>query len=172
MDTTNISSRRISCISAIKAMGFYCMFSWRINPCPAEYIKMPLPLLIFSQSDYLIKVVYINSNTEWQTVQVQISWLLQKPTDLDLHCLQRQAISGFSRTRVKKNIIWIKLCLQLFCLAFYDLISFNTYVVMGKFSRQQVDCIFSYFSQKIGLGDICIKYQVLFSGKKNKKNIS
>ena len=24
----------------------------------------------------------------------------QKPTDLDLHCLQRQDISGFSRTRV------------------------------------------------------------------------
>ena len=25
----------------------------------------------------------------------------QKPTDLDLHCLQRQDISGFSRTRVR-----------------------------------------------------------------------
>ena len=32
---------------------------------------------------------------------IQISWLLQKPTDLDLHCLQRQDIYGFSRTRVK-----------------------------------------------------------------------
>ena len=27
-----------------------------------------------------------------------------KPTDLDLHCLQRQGISGFSRTRVKDEI--------------------------------------------------------------------
>ena len=27
--------------------------------------------------------------------------LLQKPTDLDLHCLQMQGISGLSRTRVK-----------------------------------------------------------------------
>ena len=27
----------------------------------------------------------------------------QKPTDLDLHCLQRQGISGFSRTRVKQD---------------------------------------------------------------------
>ena len=35
-------------------------------------------------------------------MQIQISWLLQKPTDLDLHCLQRQGISGFSRTRVNK----------------------------------------------------------------------
>ena len=26
----------------------------------------------------------------------------EKPTDLDLHCLQRQCISGFSRTRLKK----------------------------------------------------------------------
>ena len=34
-------------------------------------------------------------------MQIQISWLLQKPTDLDLHCLQRQNISGFSRTRVE-----------------------------------------------------------------------
>ena len=25
----------------------------------------------------------------------------QKPTDLDLHCLQRQGLSGFSRTRGK-----------------------------------------------------------------------
>ena len=34
-------------------------------------------------------------------MQIQISRLLQKPTDLDLHCLQRQSISGFSWTRVK-----------------------------------------------------------------------
>ena len=38
-------------------------------------IKMPLPFLIFSQLDYLIQIVDINSH---------------KPTDLDLHCLQSQ----------------------------------------------------------------------------------
>ena len=37
-------------------------------------------------------------------MQIQISWLLRKPTDLDLHCLQRQGISGFSRTRVKSKL--------------------------------------------------------------------
>ena len=62
---------------------------------------MPHPLLNFSQSDYLIQIVDINSYTEWQTVQNQISWLLKKPTDLDLHCLQRQSISGFSRTSIQ-----------------------------------------------------------------------
>ena len=30
--------------------------------------------------------------------------VLQRPTDLDLHCLHRQGISGFSRTRVNRRI--------------------------------------------------------------------
>ena len=32
-----------------------------------------------------------------------MSWLLQKPADLDLHCLQKQGLSGFSRTRVNQT---------------------------------------------------------------------
>ena len=32
--------------------------------------------------------------------------LAQKPTDLNLHCLQWQDISGFSRTWVKQNQTW------------------------------------------------------------------
>ena len=72
---------------------------------------IPRPLLIFSISEYLIQMVYINSHIEWQTVQIQISWLPQKPTDLDPHCLQRQGISGCSITRVKfdlyLSIFWI-----------------------------------------------------------------
>ena len=42
---------------------------------------MPHPLLNVSQSDVLIKIV--------------------DSTDLDLHCLLRQSISGFNRTKVK-----------------------------------------------------------------------
>ena len=30
-------------------------------------------------------------------MQIQISWLLQKPTDLDLHCLLRQGMSCLAR---------------------------------------------------------------------------
>ena len=74
---------------------------------------MPCPFLIFSQSDYLIQIVDTNSYTKWQTVQIQISWLLQKPTDLDLHCLQRQGISGFSRTRVKMHVFTCRECLYI-----------------------------------------------------------
>ena len=38
---------------------------------------MPHPFQTFSQSDYLIQIVDINSHNEWQTVQIQISWLLR-----------------------------------------------------------------------------------------------
>ena len=65
---------------------------------------MPRLFSIFSQLNCLIQTVDINLNTEWQTVQIKISWLLQKPTDLDLHFLQRQGISGFSRPRVKISL--------------------------------------------------------------------
>ena len=58
------------------------------NPCHAEQITMPCPLLAVNQSDYLIQVVDTNSHSNGQTVQIQIS-------------LQRQGISRFSRTRVK-----------------------------------------------------------------------
>ena len=51
-------------------------------------------------------------------MQIQISWLLQKPTDLDLHCLQMQGISGFSRTRVKTCACLIQIYLHIF--SFYD----------------------------------------------------
>ena len=77
---------------------------------------MPCPFLIFSQSDYLIHIVDINSHTQWQTVQIQISWLLQKPTDLALHCLQRQDISGTSRTRVKFCFISMRGCFCKMCM--------------------------------------------------------
>ena len=48
---------------------FFCFFFLShgskklINPCHAVYIKIPRPLLIFSQSDNLIWVVDINSHT-------------------------------------------------------------------------------------------------------------
>ena len=91
-----------SCLPEQKMAENLPRVSIHLNPCHAEQIHMPRPLLTFSQSDYLIQIVDINSHTKWQTVQIQISWLLQKPTDLDLHCLQRKGISGFSRTRVMK----------------------------------------------------------------------
>ena len=60
-------------------------------------IKMLHPLLTLSQSVSLIQIFDTNSHTDRQTVQIQISWLLKKPTDLDLHCVQRLVVYGFSR---------------------------------------------------------------------------
>ena len=36
-----------------------------VNTCHAEWIKMPRPLLIYSQLDSLIQFVDINSDTKW-----------------------------------------------------------------------------------------------------------
>ena len=67
---------------------------------------MPRPLLISSQSDYLIRVFDINSHIYWQTVQIQISWLLHEPTDLDLHCLLWQGMSFSAREGLKTKLLW------------------------------------------------------------------
>ena len=60
---------------------------------------MPRPLLIlpdqFAWSRLVIQIQILNGK------QCR-SRSVQKPTDLDLHCLQRQGISGFSRTRVNE----------------------------------------------------------------------
>ena len=65
---------------------------------------MTHPLLIFSQSGNLIQIVDINSCTEWQTVQIQISWLLKKPTDLELNCLQLHCLQKKAGSiRVKQD---------------------------------------------------------------------
>ena len=47
-----------------------------------------------AQSDHLIQIVDMDSYLMANSADPD-------PTDLDLHCLQRQDISGFSRTRVK-----------------------------------------------------------------------
>ena len=47
-----------------KKCGYdHTMSSLGLNTCPAEYIKMPCPLPIYSQSDYLIQIVAINLHT-------------------------------------------------------------------------------------------------------------
>ena len=85
-------------------------------------------------------------------MQIQIRWLLQKPTDLDLHCLQRQGISGFSRTRVKYSKCnlgiqkyWYVVLLQY--TGWFDLITGITLKVPSKIviNRWQSNCCSSLF---------------------------
>ena len=40
---------------------------------------------------------YLSLRSEKKTVQIQIGWLLQKQTDLDLNCLLRQGMSCSAR---------------------------------------------------------------------------
>ena len=77
-------------------------------------IRKILILVILNKLRCHTQIVDINSHTEWQTVQIKISGLLLKPTDLDLHCLQKQSISGFSRTRIKTIVISKDLYLKIY----------------------------------------------------------
>ena len=56
-------------------------------------------LVIVSQSDYLIQIANIRF----------AHWMINSadPADLKLHCLQRHSISGFNRSRVKINTVWL-----------------------------------------------------------------
>ena len=72
---------RLYCILQIKNIPKLLLFAM-INPCPAEP-RYTLPL---------------------QTVWNQISWLLKKPTDLDLHCLP---LSMWIYINNLDQIIWL-----------------------------------------------------------------
>ena len=44
-------------------------------------------------------------------MQIQISWLLQKPTDLDLHCLQNRVYPGSAEqglTEILEGLGWVR----------------------------------------------------------------
>ena len=82
-------------------------------------------------------------------MQIQVSWLLQKPTDLDLHCLQSQGMSGFSRTRVKYAHKWHfagVLCMHV-CL-----IQENIYVSKCWCSAHTINKVTYLFKKNIRIG--------------------
>ena len=116
---------------------------------------MPHLLLIVSQSDYLIQVIDTNSNTEWQTVQIHISWLLQKPTNLNLHCLLRQGIPGFSRTRVFKTpISGCGSYKHIYCLVFTSYNYFSRTIsgsALHRSKQSSSSAVFSFVSVLITL---------------------
>ena len=75
------------------------IFSWRNkkhissfwlkkkNALPGATIWTTLLNGTVCQISCILTLVLQNPNMPLQTVQIQISWLLKKPTDLDLHCL-------------------------------------------------------------------------------------
>ena len=72
-------------------------------------------------------------------MQIKISWLLQKPTDLDLHCLLRQGMSCSAREGLKCNLV-VNSCK-----------SFNLYHSKSNSADDKLEVFLSFFfSQKIG----------------------
>ena len=54
-----------------------------------------------NNADQLASSEFVCVEVLWPSQPNGVMSLLQKPTDLDLHCSQRQDTSRFSRTRVK-----------------------------------------------------------------------
>ena len=94
---------------------------------------MPCPLLIFSQSEYLIQIFDTNSHTEWQTVQIQISWL--KPTDLELHCFKGKTYLGSDMypARTRGNVFSAETQLTLA----YSVLIFCNLIYMGHTKQKK-----------------------------------
>ena len=67
-----------------------------------QTVKAQISLHILPTSNFQpIKVLDPDCCYKFKYIMANSADLDQKPTDLDLHCFQRQYISGFSRTRVK-----------------------------------------------------------------------
>ena len=47
-------------------------------------------LAVSAHPSCMIPFVTLDTRAQWKTVWIMISWLLQKPTDLDLHCFQHR----------------------------------------------------------------------------------
>ena len=86
---------------------------------------MPCPLRIFSQSDYLIQIVDINSHTELQTVQIQISWLLRSQLIWIYTVCKGRIYPGSAGQGLIFFCEWCLLLAHAALLAFPLLISFN-----------------------------------------------
>ena len=76
-----------------------CYSNCIINPCQAEYITVAMP----SSNLQPVRLLGCwNKFTYWMANSADPDQLAsEEANDLDLHCLQRQGLSGFSRTRVK-----------------------------------------------------------------------
>ena len=80
-------------------------------------------------------------------MQIQISWLLQKPTDLDLHCLQKQGISSLSRTRAKYQGPVVQTSMKLLANVTLKFLSWNMANTLIFFAAK-ILVAFAYFCSK------------------------
>ena len=58
-----MEKKKMLCCDNTGMICVYISFLLYFNPCPAESIKMPHPFLIFSQSEHMILIFAINSQT-------------------------------------------------------------------------------------------------------------
>ena len=93
--------------SAASDMDLHCLLRHNCLNFEGKYVRYAFELTSSDKRRHPLTLVLLNEPRyilPLQTVQIQISWLLQKPTDLDLHCL------SFSMWRCVNNlhqVIWL-----------------------------------------------------------------
>ena len=108
-------------------------------------------------------------------MQIQISWLLQNKTDLDLHCLLRQGMSCSAREGLIKNNLTELYFSRRSCVICRTKLPALTLSTLGKiFSRLHIEIFFLFFPRKMDLlfhanclfsADDILKYFPYFSQK-------
>ena len=76
-------------------------------------------------------------------MQIQISWRLQKPTDLDLHCLLKKSMSCSAREGLKLNksmarirgLVFIRVAVRVTCKMRLQLTSIDNLISVLIFSQ-------------------------------------
>ena len=89
-------------------------------------------------------------------MQIQISWLLQKPTDLDLHCLQKRTYPGSAGQGLTFTPLWVNS-------------ADNKLTIFSLFFPENM--LWHFMQTVSSLGDSLHEMSKLFSGKKIKKKI-
>ena len=114
-------------------------------------------------------------------MQIQISWLLQKPTDLDLHCLLRLGMMWLAKEGLIKNAYWegykVTSCeqwslwsdcrctdwfesaggkCQVICFLTFRL-KWRTVKVPPQYSVLHLECTFVFYNESM----LCLSYEYL-----------
>ena len=112
---------------------------------------MPHPLLIFSQSDYLIRIVAKKLHTQWPTVQIQISGFFRS------QLIWIYTVCKCRYIRVQEDQGLHTCNSTICCLCFHEFIPFCTfYFNVQRFHMERHSCSYEHEFDYLG----CFLYYI------------
>ena len=116
----------------------------------------PHPLQFLSQPTYLIQGVDTNSQTEWQTVQIQISWLLRSQLIWIYTVCKGRVNSGWAEPGLRDNSLlsdYLKIYLD----------DWNVFIIRNGTSHQGTHCLSVAFLIPICNSEgVWLRYDLVF----------